>query len=223
MILETQRSEVVAFSNLMLERGLTRGTGGNISIVSRAESLVAITPSAVEYTCMKLEDVAVVTLDGKQVNGNYMPSSEIDMHLECYRKRPDVGAVVHTHSLYATSLSCMQQPLPPVHYLIGYAGSEVGCIPYYLFGTPQLAEAAVKEMGNSNAVLLGNHGLLAVGKDIGHAFSVAEEIEFVSHIYCTVRSMGEPNLLDEGQTAQVLERFESYRQAEAAQAPREVI
>ncbi len=141
-----------------------------------------------------------------------MPSSELDMHMECYKRRDDVNAVVHTHSLYACTLACLGWSIQPVHYLIGYAGMSVDVSPYKRFGTAELAKTAVDVMGNNNAVLLGNHGLLAVGGSIEFAFNAAEETEFVAGIYYRCRIAGEPVLLPEEEMREIIPLFKSYGQ-----------
>lgn len=210
MLLEQERTQVVRYSRMLIERGLTRGTGGNISI--RSGELVAITPSGVEYMDMTAEDVVVTDLDGTIVEGALKPSSELGMHLASYRRRAEVEAVVHTHSTYAATLACMHRPLPPIHYLLGYAGGTVPCIPYYPFGSEALARAAAEGLDGRNAVLLGNHGLLAVGADIAYAFSVAEETEFVAELYYRTELLGGGQLLSEPQMQEALGRFAVYGQ-----------
>ena len=216
MRMEQARAQVVRHCNLMLERGLTKGTGGNISVIDRQEGLMASSPAAGDDPEMRPEDVALLDLEGRQVEGNYAPSSEWEMHLLCYLRRPDIGAVVHTHSLYATVLACLHQELPPVHYLIGYAGKRVRCAPYHLFGSRQLAQSAAEALGQDNALLLANHGLLSVGSSLPLAFSTAEEIEFVCQIYCHAKSMGEPRLLTDAQIEEALQRFTTYGKAAPA-------
>lgn len=210
MLMQREREQVVCYARRMMGRGLTRGTGGNISI--RRGDRVAITPSGVEYAEMSAADVVVLALDGTVVQGALRPSSESGMHLACYRTRPDVCAVVHTHSTFATVLACLHRPLPPVHYLIGYAGGTVPCIPYAPFGTEELAQAAAAALVERNAVLLGGHGLLSVGGDVAHAFSVAEETEFVAELYWRTALLGGGALLDDAQMADVLARFGTYGQ-----------
>ena len=210
MLLEQERTQVVRYSRMLIERGLTRGTGGNISI--RSGELVAITPSGVEYMDMTAEDVVVTDLNGTIVEGALKPSSELGMHLASYRRRAEVEAVVHTHSTYAATLACMHRPLPPIHYLLGYAGGTVPCIPYYPFGSEALARAAAEGLDGRNAVLLGNHGLLAVGADIAYAFSVAEETEFVAELYYRTELLGGGQLLSEPQMQEALGRFAVYGQ-----------
>ena len=210
MLLEQERTQVVRYSRMLIERGLTRGTGGNISI--RSGELVAITPSGVEYMDMTAEDVVVTDLNGTIVEGALKPSSELGMHLASYRRRAEVEAVVHTHSTYAATLACMHRPLPPIHYLLGYAGGTVPCIPYYPFGSEALARAAAEGLDGRNAVLLGNHGLLAVGADIAYAFSVAEETEFVAELYYRTELLGGGRTLTEPQMQEALGRFAVYGQ-----------
>lgn len=216
MKMEKECADIVKYCNRMIERGLTRGTGGNISIVDRKLGLVAISPSAVEYEVMKPEDVAVVTLEGVQVSGKYAPSSEKDMHLGCYKNRDDIQAVVHTHSLYSTVLACLNEEIPAVHYLIGFAGKSVPCIPYELFGTEELAKSAVEGLKDNYAVLLGNHGLLAVGNNVDHAFNVAEQIEFVSEVYYKAINIRVPNYLNSNQMDEVIKKFGTYGKSQVA-------
>ncbi|HHW93881.1 MAG TPA: hypothetical protein GX734_05230 [Clostridiaceae bacterium] len=214
MILEKERADLIRYSNKMAHAGLTRGTGGNISILNHSKGLVAITPSAVDFEELKLEDIAILKLDGTQVDGNYVPSSETNMHLLCYKKREDIGAVVHTHSLYSIIAACLYEEIPPVHYLIGFAKGPVRCIPYFPFGSLELAEAASEGIEDRNAVLLGNHGLLTVGTDIRHAFSVAEIIEYVAEIHYKTSLKGSPHILDDDDMAEVYHRFDAYRKSE---------
>lgn len=210
MLMQREREQVVRYARRMIGRGLTRGAGGNVSI--RRGGRVAITPSGVEYEDMSAADVVVLDLAGRVVEGELRPSSESGMHLACYRARPEVRAVVHTHSTYATVLACLRRALPPVHYLIGYAGGTVPCIPYYPFGSEALAQAAAAGLADSNAVLLGGHGLLSVGPDIAYAFSVAEETEFVAELYWRTELLGGGVLLDDVQMEDVLARFQAYGQ-----------
>ena len=213
-MLKTQREQVVNYCRLMQKRGLTRGTGGNISI--RHGEYMAISPSGVDYETMTAEDVPVADMEGKVVYGTLAPSSELSMHRACYKKRPDIAAIVHTHSTFATVLACMQKPLPPVHYLIGYAGDHVPCIPYYPFGSEELAAAAAEAM-TQNALLLGHHGLIAAGPNIERAFAAAEEVEFVAEIYWRTQALGGAAPLNSEQMADVCRRFANYGQGKTSQ------
>ena len=133
------------------------------------------------------------------------------MHLIFYKNRKDANAIVHTHSKFATAISCMGWDLKPVHYLIGFAGYDVKCAKYATYGSRELAENALEAIGERNAVLLGNHGLIALGTDIGRAFSTAEHLEFVSEIYYLTKTLGEPNLLSESQMDEVMKKFNTYK------------
>ena len=163
MILREEREQVVEYCRMLTTHRLTKGTGGNISACNREKGLMAISPSGMDYFKTEPEDVVVLDLEGRVVEGRRIPSSEADMHRLLYIDRSDVNAVVHTHSTYATTLACMRWNLPAVHYLVGFAGLDVRCTPYATFGTPELARLAREGMKGRFAVLLGNHGLLAAG------------------------------------------------------------
>jgi L-fuculose-phosphate aldolase len=149
------------------------------------------------------------------VEGDGKPSSETGFHLALYNHREDVGGIVHTHSVYATTLACLNREIPPVHYLVGFAGPKVPVAPYATFGTDALARHVRQTMGTDyRAVLLANHGLVAVGEDLPRAFDTAEEIEFVARVYCQARAIGDPVLLDDAEMQKVITKFKSYgRQA----------
>ncbi len=212
-MLETERRKVVRYGRLLLERKLTTGTGGNLSVFNREKELMVISPSARDYQEIEPEDTVVMNLEEEVIAGSSRPSSEYQLHLLVYRERSDVSAVVHTHSVNATAVSCLNKEIPPLHYLIGFAGDKLPRAEYALFGTRELAENAVNALGSSyNAVLLDNHGLLAVGSSLQQAFQAAEMIEYVAELYVKCRSMGKPALLSEAQMKKVGEKFEAYRQ-----------
>jgi L-fuculose-phosphate aldolase len=120
---------------------------------------------------------------------------------------------VHTHSTYATLMACLGKPVEPIHYLIGFAGGEVPVTPYIIFGTETLAQEAVRIMGASrNAVLLGNHGLLAVGKNLPAAFNVAEETEFVAELNYKAMCVGGCKTISEELFRETMVKFETYGQ-----------
>jgi len=212
LLLGASRAEVVKYGKKLVETGLTSGTGGNVSVFDREQGLCAISPSGLDYFETSPEDVAVVDLDGKVVDGARKPSSELGFHLAIYKARPDVAAVVHTHSVHATALACLGWELPAVHYLVGYAGDKVPLAPYATFGTMALAEAVVAHMGGYDAVLMQNHGLVAAGRSAAAAFAVAEEIEFVARVYLLTKSVGEPVIVPPDEMRVVLEKFKDYRQ-----------
>lgn len=213
MLLLEAREQVVHYGKELVRRGLAAGSFGNVSMYIPEGKVLVISPSGMEYERVTPADVVVLTTDGVQLGGDKKPSSEIELHRAFYRTRPDVLAVVHTHSPYATTMACMGRPLRPLHYAAGYAGGEVPCIPYVPFGTRELAEAAVQGMGKErNAVLLGGHGLVAVGPDLSFAMDVAEQMEFLAQICwrCEVAGGGIP--LSDAHLAQAAEALKGYGQ-----------
>jgi len=207
MLLEKEKKEVIAYGKRMIDHGLTTGSGGNISIYNREEGLIALTPSSMHYADITPEDMVVMDIDGNIKEGNRKPSTEINMHLLVYKNRPDVNAIVHTHSIYCTAVACMGWDLEPVHYMIAMAGTTVKCARYATYGTPELAKYALEALGNRGACLLGNHGLLTAAPDISRAFSTAEHLEFVAKLVCITKSMGKPNLLTTEQVETVMDKF----------------
>ncbi len=212
MLMQREREQVVAYGNKMVQAGLTTGSGGNLSVLDRRQGLVAIGPSGIDYARVQAEDVVITDLDGSVVAGRWKPSSELSFHLELYRRRGDVNAVVHTHSVYATTMACLHWEIPAVHYLVAFSGDKVPLAPYATFGSRQLADNVAATIGNYNAVLLANHGLVAVGGDMAAAFNVAEEIELVARIYYQCKCIGTPVQVDDAEMARVVEKFADYGQ-----------
>lgn len=213
MLLQAQREAIVHFGRKMITSQLTTGAGGNLSIYDRASGRVAISPSGIEYFDLQPEDVVITDLGGQVIEGQYTPSSELGFHLALYRQRPDINAVLHTHSVYATTIACLGWEIPAVHYLVGFSGHKVPLAPYATFGTPELAHNVATGIGDYNAVLLANHGLVAVGADLGRAFNTAEEIELVARIYYQTKSVGKPVILPGEEMDRVLDKFATYGQS----------
>jgi len=212
MLLPDQRRQIVDYGKKMIRSGLTTGSGGNLSIFCRASNLVAIGPSGIDYADVTDEDIVVVDMNGTVVEGRWNPSSELSFHIALYNARSDVSAVVHTHSVYATTMACMHWEIPAVHYLVAFSGKKVPLSDYATFGSPELAVNVVRGIADHNAVLLANHGLVAVGGDIRSAFIVAEEIELVARIYYQTKSLGEPVLVDDKEMEHVIKKFTTYGQ-----------
>ena len=211
MILEAQRKLVIEYCQKMKAEKLTDGTSGNISILDKESGYIAISPSALPYEALRPEDIPIVNLKGNIVDGNTKPSSELEFHLALYNKRDDIGAVVHTHSHYASAVACLGLELPPVHYMIGFAGDKVPLAPYKTFGTKELSAAIQENIGNYNALLLENHGLLAVHKSIELAYACAEAVEYVAKVFILAKSVGEPKILSNEEMAIVVEKFKHYK------------
>ena len=212
MLLERERKDIVEYCNKLITQGLTKGTGGNISVFNREENLMAISPSGIEYHELTPKDIVVLDLQHNIVEGTNKPSSELSMHSVFYRKREDINAVVHTHSRFAKTLASLRWELPAVSYLVAFAGINVRCAEYESFGTDELAESAFKAMEDRKAVFLANHGMLAGANDLKNAFNIAEEIEFCAEIYYRAKQLGEPVILSEDEMNRMLIKFQSYGQ-----------
>ena len=210
MLLEKERSLIVEYGKLLLARRLVAGTSGNLSVYDRASGYVAISPSGLDYESTQPGDVVVVDMSGVVIDGCRRPSSEFAMHLALYEQRKDVCAVVHAHSVFATTLACLGCSLPAVHYLIGFAGKEVRCAPYATFGTRELAVSACAAIGEAQAVLLAHHGLLACGADLAEAFNVAEQVEYCAEIYWRARAIGTPAVIPDSEMDTIIKKFGDY-------------
>ncbi len=212
MHLAAEREAIVKFGRKLITSNLTTGSGGNLSVFNRDQGLVAIKPSGIEYFDLEPADVVVMTLDGEVVEGRLKPSSEVNFHLGLMRGRADVNAVVHTHSVYTTTIACLNWELPAVHYLVGFSGNKVPLAPYATFGTQALADNILGAIGDYRACLLANHGLVTVGNNLATAFAAAEEIELVARLYYQSRCIGDPVILSDAEMARVCEKFKTYGQ-----------
>ena len=210
-MMEYEKEQVVRYGKKLIDRRLTTGSGGNISVCNREKNLVAISPSGLDYYETTPEDIVILDMDGNLVEGKHRPSSEAGMHLAFYKNRADVSGIVHTHSKFATAIACMGWELPAVHYLIGMAGHRVKCTGYATYGSDELAKKALETIGDSNAVLLANHGLIALGEDVDRAFSTAEHLEFVSEVYYLTKTLGTPNILSDENMDEVMKKFGTFR------------
>jgi len=210
-LLETERNTVAELGRRMLEDDLTRGTGGNVS--ARNDDRVAINPSGVAYEDVEPSNVPIVDIDGEQIAGELAASSETPMHTRVYREREDVGAVVHTHSPYASTFASLAEPIPASHYLIAFAGDMVPVADYDVPGTEALGALAADALGDEyNACLLQNHGVLTVGENLGAAYETALMVEYCARIHYQATDIGEPELLPDEEVDTLFERFAGYGQ-----------
>lgn len=212
MLMEKERLELIEYGKKLVTAGLTKGTGGNLSIFDRKNGTVAITPSGIDFFEIKPEDIVIIDLDGNKIEGDRTPSSEWEMHLMPYRTRTDIDAVIHAHVMYATILGCLREELPATHYMIAVAGPTVRCAEYATYGTHELAVNASKAMEDRKAVILANHGILAGANDLLNAFNIVEEIEYCSEIYIKARSVGNPVVLPPEEMTLMAEKFKTYGQ-----------
>jgi L-fuculose-phosphate aldolase len=210
--LERKRQAVSDYGKRMLEHGLTTGTGGNIS--ARDGDRIAISPSGMPYSDITPDDVPIVDLHGERISGERTPSSESRMHATIHHERDDVGAVVHTHSPYASTFASLNQPIPASHYLIAFAGDQVPVAGYATYGTESLAELAIEALGNEyDACLLKNHGVVAVGATVEAAYERALMVEYCARIHYQALNIGKPSLLSDDIVSDLREIFRSYGQA----------
>ena len=190
---------------------LTPGRTGNLSV--RDGDRVAVTPTGVPYDSFDAADVPVVSLDGDRLAGRLAPSSEVPMHTGIYaHDRP--GAIVHTHSPWATTMATLGRRLPPVHYMIVAVGRAVPLADYAPYGTEALAANVVAAMAEAeaDAAILANHGLVVTGPDLATAVENTHHVEDLCRLYLRASAVGEPRVLSDEQLAAVEARFEGYGQ-----------
>jgi len=181
--------EVVAVAKELDRLGLVEHSSGNVSV--RVGERVLITPSGVPYRRLSAEEMAVLDMDGNQVEGPVPASIERGMHVGIYVARKDVQAVVHSHPIYASAFAAARKPLPPViDDMAVYIGGEVDVAGYGIAGSPELAQATVEGIGQKGAVLLANHGLVACGKDLDEALHVTNLVERGAIICLGAQSLG---------------------------------
>lgn len=220
MLLAEQRSAIVTACQRLLASGLLRGTSGNLSVRDAGSQAIAITPTGIDYPAMTASDLPVLDGDGDRLDGDLLPSSEWALHLAIYRQRPDVGAVVHTHSMFATTFAVLGEPVPPVHYLLARAGSDWLPVPvarYARYGSKELAENCVRTLADGNAVLLANHGMVAVGPTLDAALALADAVEYTAELAWRARLVGPPRVLNADQLAEAADAFRSYGQTRSGE------
>src|ERR671916_29642 len=214
------REGMVEFSRRMSVSGLVVGTSGNVS-ARTPDGNVLMTPSGLDYELMEPEDVVLVDLDGKVLEGSFEPSVETPMHTGIYRSRPETRGIVHTHARYSTTLACLNWEITPIHYMLAVLSDE-GRVPiarYATYGTEELARNAAQALGNSHrACLLRNHGTIAVGPSVSEAYSRTELLEEMAVVYYCTRLAGEPVLLTEQQLAETSAKIHYYGQSKPSSA-----
>lgn len=205
-VLETARS--------MSRSGLSPGRSGNVS--ARVADGMLVTPSGIAYDQMEAADIVHVCADGSVPPGQRRPSTEWHFHLAAYRARPDMNALVHTHSLNATVLACAGKPIPAFHYMVAVAGgTDIPLVPYATFGTEELAGHVARGLADRKACLMAHHGQVAMGTSLSAALELAHEVEVLAEQYLKVLTLGPAACLSEAEMAVVLEKFKSYGRAAA--------
>lgn len=207
------RRKIIALCLQMNATGLNQGTSGNIS--ARFGNRMLITPSGIPYEKLNVEDIASMTINGSKLtwDGPCKPSSEWHFHRSILKNKPDLNAVIHTHSTFSTVLSIARESIPAVHYMIGaFGGNTVECADYATFGTPELSKNIKKAMQDRTACLLANHGMVAGGKDLDSAMWAAVELETLAKQYYYAKMAGNMIVLPDDEMENVLELFKSYGQ-----------
>ncbi len=208
------RQELVDACRAMARLGLTSGTSGNISV--RCANGLLISPTGIAYDALRPEHVVRLDCEGSFA-GDVLPSSEWRFHRDILHVRPDLNAVVHTHSVHATAVAIMHKAIPAIHYAIAAANSDtIPCVPYAEFGTQALADAIVQTLGAKlRACLLAHHGVIAAHSSLARALDLAVTVEELAQQYLLCLPMGEPPVLSAAEIALVIEKFETYGQQSA--------
>ncbi len=201
LMLRAEKEAVAAAARRLAAEGMVLGSAGNVSV--RRDGLVAVTPTGAILSDARPEDVAVVDLQGRQVDGEIAPTSELPLHVGAYA-RYGAGAVVHTHAPVATALSCVLEELPVVHYQMVALGGSVRVAPYATFGTQALADLTLDAMADRSAALMSNHGTLCVGADLAAAVDNSLLLEWAATLYGRAAALGGVDgvrVLDDAQIA----------------------
>lgn len=203
------REEIIAVTHALDDAGMVPNKSGNVSC--RVTDGLAITPAGIPYRELVPAQIVTLPLAAPVIAAEPRPSSEWRMHAAIYRARPDVMAIVHTHSPSATALAAAGRGIPAFHYMIALAGGDVRCMPYATFGTAELADSAVRGLEGRRACLLGNHGVIAIGNTLARAHAVAVEVENLAGEYLSMLSAGlVPQLLDDAEIQKVVAKFTAY-------------
>jgi L-fuculose-phosphate aldolase len=207
------RAEIVRVAQLLRARGLAVGTSGNVG-ARLPDGRIAVTPSTMDYDEMTADDVVIVGADGSPSEGRHRPTSELWIHVEVLAARPDVEAIVHTHSPFATTYSAVRRDIPAVHYvmatLVGPGRDHLRVARYATFGTMELARNAVATLGTDNACLLANHGAIAVAGSLASALGRAERVEELAMLAWRAEQLGGSTLLSSAELDRVRDQMSRF-------------
>lgn len=209
MRMDRERNLLVEYGKRMFEDGLVTLTSGNISIYDPETGRMAITPSGIPYFETRPEDIVIMTLDGKVVDGKRKPSSEHNLHAAVYKVRPEARATVHTHSTFATTLGIAGESLKAVSFILPNAcgRGEIPLLPYVTYGTRDLADLVEGAMRETPAVLLQNHGMVACGASMEEAYTRASVIETTAELQWRAECIGRPRVLTEEESRATYQSF----------------
>lgn len=188
------RERLVGYARRMLASGLVRGTSGNLSARPPGADWCVVTPSGVDYDTMRVEDLVKVDMAGQPIGAGLKPSVDTPVHVAVYRRRPDVAAVIHTHSPYAAAFSTLHRAIPPlIAESAGYLGGGVRVLAYVPPARPDTGDQVAAGLGGDRAVLLPNHGVVAVGEDLRGGYMAAAQVEESAHVAFLALQLGEPH------------------------------
>ena len=216
-----ERLEVAKTALSLLTTGLVVNTSGNVSVRngSGQDEVIIITPSGRPYEALKPEDICVLDMDGKTVDGDLLPSSETPLHLAVYRSNKNVRAIVHTHSVHATAVSMLVDELPTLHYQMVDLGGAVPVAEYATFGSEELAQSVLDVLPGFNAVLMKNHGSISTGPDLAKALSRTILLEWCAEVWLKAVAVGDPEILSKAELDRVkkqMQRIASEREQRLA-------
>jgi L-fuculose-phosphate aldolase len=205
---------LIHHARLLVEGGLVIGTAGNVSL--RIDDEIVVTPTSIPYDRIQREDLCVLDLVGHQTGGRRRASSEAPMHAQIYTAT-DAAAVVHTHSPFATTIACVYDALPAIHYSIHRLGGDtVPVVEYELFGSDALADRVALMAKGRRGVLLRNHGAVTWGSSLEEAYDLAVLLEWLAQLYWQAKQLGEPHLLTADEIRGVAEEARRRREAREA-------
>jgi L-ribulose-5-phosphate 4-epimerase len=208
-----ERKEVMDTAREISTSNLVVGTWGNVSVKIKDQPLMAITPSGMRYDTMTVEDIVLTDMQLNIVEGKWKPSSESPTHTEIYQHRSDVKAIVHVHSSYATAFAVAHLSIPVImEETAQVIGHEIKTAAYAICGSRELAVNTVKTLGAGKAVLLANHGLIGVGKNVSDALRVCYIAEETARVACLAKSLGPLHSLSSEEIAILNRNFSSYGQ-----------
>ena len=203
------KNDIVYTSKNTLDLGLNLGSEGNVSV--RRKDTIFITPSGIETATLKETLISEVDINGN-VKNNKKPSSEILMHLYIYRNRPEISAIVHCHSMWASILSCSRKKIPSFHYMVAeFGGNDVKCAEYATFGTKKLAKNVLKVLKERNGCLISNHGQLTIANNLNNALDLAVSLEKLSKQYYFCSFLKNTKILSSKEMHKVLKLFKDYK------------
>lgn len=207
-------AEVLATARAMNAVGINRGAAGNVSV--RCEGGFLITPTGMAYDECAPDDVVKVGAGGT-ATGRRHPSSEWRFHHDIYAARPEAGAIIHTHSPFATALACQGIEIPAFHYMIArFGGDTIRCAAYATFGTQALSDAMLVALAERCACLMAHHGMVVFGPDLNATLALAVEFEGLCEDFWRVLQLGQPRVLDAAEMSRVIDKFKDYgRQPES--------